>query len=206
MAGMGPPPKPDSQRRRRNATVATTRLPAEGRSGRAPAWPLPDDAALKRQVALADHVVKDLEAEVAVALDAGEDRDAVRQLRKELRLAKGQLAVLRQEAKDVRAAERSLWTTIWRTPQAVAWERLRWDREVAQYVRWKVRAELGDLKASTEARQLADRLGLNPLALLRLRWEIAADEVGEQRQTRTAAKKAPGRARFKVVDSAVARS
>jgi hypothetical protein len=32
-----------------------------------------------------------------------------------------------------------------------------------------------------EARQWSDRLGLNPLAMLRLRWTIVSDEVGEAR-------------------------
>ncbi|WP_437075203.1 hypothetical protein [Streptomyces sp. enrichment culture] len=44
---------------------------------------------------------------------------------------------------------------------------------MAQYVRWKSRAEAGDLDAAKEARQLGDRLGLTPLAMLRLRWKIA---------------------------------
>ncbi|PBO23035.1 hypothetical protein CLM85_18600, partial [Streptomyces albidoflavus] len=77
-------------------------------------------------------------------------------------------------------------------------------REVAQYVRWKVRAELGDLDASKEARQLADRLGLSPLAMLRLRWEIAADEVSEQREVRSTRTKKSARDRLKVVDSEAA--
>ena len=37
----GPPPKPADQRRRRNAPLATTvKLPAEGRQGSPPKWPL----------------------------------------------------------------------------------------------------------------------------------------------------------------------
>lgn len=36
----GPPPKPDGQRRRVNATIAMTQLPNEGYTGRIPAWPL----------------------------------------------------------------------------------------------------------------------------------------------------------------------
>lgn len=44
MAGFGPPPKPTGQRRRRNLPlggITPTRLPAAGRGGPAPAWPLP---------------------------------------------------------------------------------------------------------------------------------------------------------------------
>lgn len=36
----GPPPKPAAQRRRRNAAPPETMLPAAGRSGPPPAWPL----------------------------------------------------------------------------------------------------------------------------------------------------------------------
>lgn len=36
----GPAPKPEGQRRRRNAVPGTLRLPAEGRPGVAPTWPL----------------------------------------------------------------------------------------------------------------------------------------------------------------------
>lgn len=104
----------------------------------------------------------------AAAADAKEARSLAR------KLESGELAL---RAMDLRMefaakAEGGLWSELWSTPQAIAWDRLRWNREVAQYVRWKVLAEDGDLDASKEARQLADRLGLTPLSLLRLQWEI----------------------------------
>lgn len=40
MAGMGPPPSPN--RRRRNSQAALLKLPAEGRQGDPPPWPLPN--------------------------------------------------------------------------------------------------------------------------------------------------------------------
>jgi hypothetical protein len=96
--------------------------------------------------------------------------------------------------------ELELWTQVWTTPQAVAWERLRWTHDVAMYVRWSVLAEAGSLDAGKEARQVSDRLGLTPLALLRLRWEVVADETAERRTpARTRA-----RTRLKAVDGAVA--
>ncbi|MCO1575490.1 hypothetical protein M8C13_06930 [Crossiella sp. SN42] len=103
-----------------------TRLPASGRTGQAPAWPLPvnDDPAFAER-------------------------------------------------------ESALWTTLWRTPQAVAWERLDWLVEPALYVRLVAAAEAKHLKSAAEARQWSDRLGLSPLALLRLRWEITEDEPGD---------------------------
>lgn len=154
----GPPPKPAGERRRRNATVAMTQLPAEGRRGPAPEWPLP-----------------------RLLLDEPELVDLLE------------------------AREADLWAELWSTPQAVAWERLKWTRTVARYVRFEVRAETGDLKAGAEARLLEDRLGLSPHAMLRLRWEVAPDEVAEQRQERTSRAKArTPRQRLRVVDSEAA--
>ena len=41
MAGRGPAPKDPAQRRRRNKTSTRMQLPAEGRQGDPPSWPLP---------------------------------------------------------------------------------------------------------------------------------------------------------------------
>lgn len=129
MAGMGPPPKPAGQRRRTNTTVAMTQLPAEGRQGDPPAWPLAASAAYDDQT----------------------------------------------------------WRDLWSTPQAAAWERLGIGcvRMVARYVVLLAEADVGEPKAAMEVRQIEDRLGLSPLAMLRLRWEIAADEVAVQRPKAT---------------------
>lgn len=120
MAGMGPPPKHPSQRRRTNPALELTKLPAEGRGEPAPDWPLP------RQV----------------------------------------------------SAERVVWMELWRTPQSVAWERLGWTRSVARYCRGLVEAEKRNASAAllSEVRQMEDRLGLTPMAMLRLRWEIVPGE------------------------------
>lgn len=130
----GPPPKHPSERRRRNATPPLRQLPAEGRKGRVPKWPLPP--------ALLDSTIYGL-------------------------------------VPNIEEGELELWGVVWHTPQAVAWEQLGYIREVAQYVRWKVRAELGDMDAAKEARMLADRLGLTPMSMLRLRWEIVGDGAAE---------------------------
>ena len=125
MAGMGPPPKPASQRRRTNATIATTQLPAEGRQGEPPAWPLAASAAYDEQT----------------------------------------------------------WRDLWSSPQAVAWERLGIGciRMVARYVVLLAEAEVGEPKAAMEVRQLEDRLGLSPMAMRRLLWEIVADDTAAAR-------------------------
>lgn len=102
--------------------------------------------------------------------------------------------------------ERQLWVEVWAYPQAVAWDSMNVVREVAMYCRWSTLAEGGDLKAATESRMQADRLGLTAMAMKRLMWEIAKDEVGEQRGAReapqagTTARKSAGR-RIRAVDT-----
>ena len=120
MAGTGPAPNPNA--RRRNVRPAFRRLPANGRQGELPAWPLPG------------------------------------------RRSKSELA---------------LWAELWRSPQAAAWEELGWIRAVARYTRITVAAERPKASAAlmAEARQLEDRLGLNPKAMRSLGWEISAVEA-----------------------------
>jgi hypothetical protein len=146
MPGMGPLPKPDDQRRRKNApTIPTTNLPAAGRQGECPdpppwmelgqraeafwawAWSLPqaagwsvgDHPLVARRAMLED----DLEAldlpDVDLSGSAREIESAFRCIKS---LAGGKLAVLK------------------------------------------------------EARELDDRLGLSPKGLAALRWRIVADE------------------------------
>ena len=70
--------------------------------------------------------------------------------------------------------EKVLWTELWATPQAVEWERLGWTREVALYVRLLAQCERPKVPGIVliERRQQADRLGLTPMSMLRLRWSI----------------------------------
>lgn len=71
------------------------------------------------------------------------------------------------------AEQASLWKQLWRTPQAVVWDEFEWTRVVARYVAVVLKAEDElDSKLLAEARQLEDRLGLSPMAMLRLRWTI----------------------------------
>jgi hypothetical protein len=68
-----------------------------------------------------------------------------------------------------------IWDYLWTKPQAVAWEDLGHERTVARYARQLYRAERPEPTAAllAEVRQLEDRLGLNPLAMRRLMWEMA---------------------------------
>ncbi|MCA1218689.1 hypothetical protein [Streptomyces sp. 8L] len=187
MAGTGPAPKPGA--RRRNAAGSAMRLPAAGREGAPPAWPLPADIQIVVRRDTAQRSVDDIELELLEPTLISRKRGA---LKKKLDAASKELHLAQAQLDGQERLEGELWAELWATPQAVAWERLRWTREVAQYVRWKVAAELGSLDASKEARQLADRLGLTPLALLRLRWEIADEEEGRPRRRPTPPRGGPG--------------
>lgn len=80
-------------------------------------------------------------------------------------------------------AEKEAWEQLWKLPQAAAWAQMNVARTVARYVRALVVAESRDSTAFqlSEVRQLEDRLGLTPMAMLRLRWEVVADEFAEAR-------------------------
>lgn len=114
----GPPPKDPNAKRRRTAAPGFTMLPAEGRPGDPPPWPLREPATV---------------------------------------------------------AEMNVWVEAWRRPQAVEWERIGAERFVARWVQWVIRAEEpgANAKVLAEVRQLEDRLGLTPMAMLRLRWQVA---------------------------------
>lgn len=104
-----------------------------------------------------------------------------------------------------RKNELAIWADLWGMSQAVAWERLGMVRTVARYCRRLYEAEQKNspVMVNAEVRQLEDRLGLSPLAMKRLQWEIAADEVSEQREDRPVEPEARPR-RLMAVDPDVA--
>lgn len=146
------------------------------------------DVHLTAELELARDRVADFQVKVEQETDGRKKGRLRRELNKNEMLA-AKLSLQLEQATD---AEVQLWRELWKLPQAVIWKETGANREVAQYVRWKVRAEQGDLKAATEARLLSDRLGLNPLALLRLRAEVehvdAAETKGNQRRRSVPAK------------------
>lgn len=185
----GPAPKPAGTRQRRNATVPMVALPSGGRQGKAPEWPLIEDLSLEVKRAA-------LLAKAEAIQDDLEETDSIKsqkKLQREMDAALAAVKLVERQMEAQKKLEVDLWNDLWATPQADMWEKLAWHRDVAQYVRWKVLAEMGNLEAAKEARMWSDRLGLNPLAMLRLRWEIerldAAEEQGVQRRTRSAAAK-----------------
>jgi len=179
----GPPQNPN--RRRRNATVPMAPLPAEGRQGPAPAWPLDTDITTRAKWRVAQDKVDELEELAATGKPVGPRLTRARERATELTM------IVEVQADR----ELAMWRELWATPQAVMWERLGWVRDVAQFVRWKVLGESGDMDAAKEARQHSDRLGLSPLAMLRLRWEIV-----DQPAVRTAAPTADGMVPSAVTD------
>jgi hypothetical protein len=191
---MGPAPKANT--RRRNATLPMTLLPANGREGNPPRWPLLDDVTMTTRRDGARRLADELELQLLDPELTGRSRTAAQ---KKYDAALTEANILEKKLEAQQGVEAELWGDLWHLPQAVMWERLGWVREVAQYVRWKVQAEMGDLDASKEARMLADRLGLNPLSMLRLRWEVSGDEVAAQRSARPARKGSDVRSRLRAV-------
>ncbi len=104
------------------------------------------------------------------------------------------------------AYDAQVWADLWRTPMAVAWELDNNVRTVARYLRVMRAAEdalsEGEVNAAAlgEVRQLEDRLGLTPMARLRLRWEI--DDSDDVAAARAATGSRPRR-RLKAVDPVV---
>jgi hypothetical protein len=145
----GPPPDPRSRKQTKLAERGGwTTLPAEGRPGPVPDWPLVSPA----------------------------DR------------------------------ELDLWEKLWAMPQALMWEAMGQQDEVAMYVRCFVEAERVDGRIDIKklVRQYADSLGLSMQGMLRNRWKVApaAEAVGP---SESAAEPAPrrrsARDRLKVVPS-----
>ena len=112
----GPPPNPNA--RRRNARPDWVVLPADGRQGDPPEFPL----------------------------------------------GRPSMSVLK------------LWAVLWASPQAVAWEGMgeATIRTVARYAKLVLEAEKSKAQTSllAEVRQLEDRLGLTPMSMKRLQWQI----------------------------------
>src|SRR5512133_2058122 len=110
----GPLQDPRARRRLRDGPIAT-RLPADGRQGSVPEWPL----------------------------------------------------------SEASAEELEIWSSLWRTPQSAAWPP-GWTRTQARLARMLAEAEKPGARASllSEVRQLEAALGLSPVSLGRLHWEI----------------------------------
>jgi hypothetical protein len=169
----GPPPDPNALRRDRPTDKDGWKsLPASGRDGRLPKWPLLPDLQRRAELHAATVLLEQLQDELREA-PAGKVAQLERRIDKVLR----QQTILEFQLADQTKLERAMWREIWKTPQATVWEDQGWFRDVAQFVRHKVLGELGSLEDAKEARQWSDRLGLNPAAMQRNRWRITSVET-----------------------------
>jgi hypothetical protein len=68
-----------------------------------------------------------------------------------------------------------LWARLWETPQAVMWEQLHQEFEVASYVRCLFRAESprGSFNYWSQVKQIGESLGLSVSGMARNKWTIA---------------------------------
>lgn len=147
-ATSGPPPDPNALRRNRKSDQSGwSTLPAEGRTGPVPDWPLT----------------------------------------------------------DVRPREWDLWRDLWSRPQAVMWEKLGLDIEVALFVRTLAEAEHPDSRTEPMklVRQYMESLGLSSPGMLRLRWKVGPVEQEaaptEEEPKAKAPRRKSARDRLKVV-------
>lgn len=181
----GPPPNPNAVRR--NIRPGMTRLPSGGRTGRTPKWPLPDNPRLTAKVNIEMDLIEELEQK-ELDEDGLSRTDATKLTR-----ARQRLVIAETERDVVRETEKVIWRELWRTPPACEWERLRWTRMVAQYVRCQAAGECGSLDDVKEARQRAESLGLTPSGLRKLMWVVDHDEVAARRDQQTASTGTEGR-------------
>ncbi|MGZ6852479.1 MAG: phage terminase small subunit [Mycobacteriaceae bacterium] len=185
----GPAPKHPSVRARRNDPKKDfTSLPAQGRPGKAPAWPLQPDVKMTAEHQLALYRVANLQVEI----EGTEDGRTKGRLRRSLAAAELTAATLALQIEQATDAERELWDELWSTPQATMWEASSaFARMLAQFVRWNIKAEQGDLKAAAEARARYKDFGLTPSTLTALKVEIERADEAETRGTQRRAGKAP---------------
>lgn len=146
-AASGPAPDPNALRRNRPSDAAGWKtLPAEGRTGEPPEWPL----------------------------------------------------------SEATPRELVLWDELWAKPQAVVWEDLGQDLEVALFARTLAEAEKPDARVDVKkmVRPYLDSLGLSVSGMLRNRWRIAPTAVEADvtvLEDRPAVRRASARDRLKVV-------
>lgn len=100
------------------------------------------------------------------------------------------------------AQTRKWWVEVWASPQASAWDQSgRTMVPFALVMDDLIAGRVDAVKASPEIRQHQDRHGMNPKAMLQLRWRVLDDEPEvEPVQQRSAGTSRAMRDRLSVVD------
>ncbi|MEU3620614.1 hypothetical protein ABZ725_51520 [Streptomyces sp. NPDC006872] len=101
--------------------------------------------------------------------------------------------------------ELDLWDELWSKPQAVAWEDMGQELEVALFVRTLAEAERVDGRVDVKkmVRGYLDSLGLSVTGMNRNRWKVApaVEEPAETAPAAAPARRPSARDRLKVVPS-----
>lgn len=97
--------------------------------------------------------------------------------------------------------ELAMWRKLWKSPQALEWERQQMFIEVALYVRRMVEAEQHDTPTalSTLVRQMGDSLGLTMIGMRANRWRVEHVE-SEEAAPRSSGRSARDRFALSVVN------
>lgn len=80
-------------------------------------------------------------------------------------------------------AERDLWESLWRKPQASMWAALDLSLQVAAYVRAFLRSVESDAPVGliSPVLRMEAELGISTVGMNALRWKFAPDELAERR-------------------------
>lgn len=94
------------------------------------------------------------------------------------------------------------WSDLWSSPQSTQWDQSgrtlhRWAICHEDVVRYQAQRDPVPASLLSEMRQLEDRHGLSPKAMLQLRWRIAETEAVSTRRSRSSSRM---RDRLSVVD------
>lgn len=86
---------------------------------------------------------------------------------------------------DPSPREMQLWERLWETPQAIMWEQLHQEFEVAAYVRLLVRAESPRSSAIIwgQVKQFAESLGLSVSGMQRNKWTVGKVDQDDDEPT-----------------------
>ena len=174
----GPAPDPNALKRDRDGKQ-WAKLPAGGRTGAPPPWPLHPDPAVTGTI---EHLRERAELLRDRWASAADDKQAAL-LAAELDGIELRLSVVLAEEEARERAEASMWEELWHSPQAVVWEADNATSTVALYVRSYLEATRPGATAGMRSvvKQLSEALLLTPMSLYAGRYVIApeAEEVRE---------------------------